>query len=176
MIHLKVDQGDQPKYRYIYIYIYIYIYLLHTHTIYKYIYMHTWEELRETQPVPLVTPQVITQLPSPLHLCVGVALAKRVGKRWSTQLLSTPNLPTKMIPAEISWLTNSGRNPMDIKMSPLKVEIMLKSNPLKSRVAVRRLAVARTPSPPTKSCDFRRFDSSKLLILKGGNSHVRWIL
>ena len=30
-----------------------------------------------------------------------------------------------------------------------------------------------TPSPPIKSLDFRGFDSSKLLILKGGNSHVR---
>ena len=30
-----------------------------------------------------------------------------------------------------------------------------------------------TPSPPTKSFDFGGFDSSKLLILKGGNSHVR---
>ena len=29
------------------------------------------------------------------------------------------------------------------------------------------------PSPPTKSFDFRGSDSSKLLILKGGNSHVR---
>ena len=33
-----------------------------------------------------------------------------------------------------------------------------------------------TPSPPTKSFDFRGFDSSKLLILEGGNSHVRLIL
>ena len=32
-----------------------------------------------------------------------------------------------------------------------------------------------TPSPPTKSLDFSGFDSSKLLILEGGNSHVRWI-
>ena len=32
-----------------------------------------------------------------------------------------------------------------------------------------------TPSPPTKSLDFRGFDSSKLLILRGGNSHVRII-
>ena len=30
-----------------------------------------------------------------------------------------------------------------------------------------------TPSPPTKSLDFRGFDSSRLLILMGGNSHVR---
>ena len=29
------------------------------------------------------------------------------------------------------------------------------------------------PSPPKKSFDFRGFDSSKLLILKAGNSHVR---
>ena len=33
-----------------------------------------------------------------------------------------------------------------------------------------------TPSPPTKSLGFRGFDSSKLWILKGGNSHVHWIL
>ena len=33
-----------------------------------------------------------------------------------------------------------------------------------------------TPSPPTKSLGFRGFDSSKLFILKGGNSHVRRIL
>ena len=30
-----------------------------------------------------------------------------------------------------------------------------------------------TPSPPTKSLDFRGFHSSRLLILRGGNSHVR---
>ena len=29
-----------------------------------------------------------------------------------------------------------------------------------------------TPSPPIKSFDFRGFDSSKLFILRGGNSHV----
>ena len=33
-----------------------------------------------------------------------------------------------------------------------------------------------TPSPPTKSSGFGGFDSSRLLILKGGNSHVRFIL
>ena len=30
-----------------------------------------------------------------------------------------------------------------------------------------------TSSPPIKSSDFRGFDASRLLILKGGNSHVR---
>ena len=29
-----------------------------------------------------------------------------------------------------------------------------------------------TPSPPTKSLGFEGFDSSRLLILRGGNSHV----
>ena len=33
-----------------------------------------------------------------------------------------------------------------------------------------------TPSPPTKSLDFRGFDSSRLLMLRGGYSHVRRIL
>ena len=32
------------------------------------------------------------------------------------------------------------------------------------------------PSPPTKSLDFGGFDASKLLIVRGGNSHVRMIL
>ena len=35
--------------------------------------------------------------------------------------------------------------------------------------------VSCTLSPPTKSSGFRGFDSSKLLILKVGNSHVRRI-
>ena len=42
---------------------------------------------------------------------------------------------------------------------------------------LRRTSAARvgrdTPSPPIKSLNFRGFDSSRLLILRGGNSHVR---
>ena len=37
------------------------------------------------------------------------------------------------------------------------------------------IRVASTASPPTKSLGFGGFDSSRLLILKGGNSHVRLI-
>ena len=33
-----------------------------------------------------------------------------------------------------------------------------------------------TPSPPIKSLFFRWFDASRLLILTGGNYHVRWML
>ena len=32
-----------------------------------------------------------------------------------------------------------------------------------------------TPSPPTKRMDFRGSDSSKLLILRGGNYHIHRI-
>ena len=35
--------------------------------------------------------------------------------------------------------------------------------------------ITTTPSPPIQSLDFRGLDSSKLLILRGGNSHVHWI-
>ena len=45
----------------------------------------------------------------------------------------------------------------------------------RGHLAEHRSPVCRTPGPPTKSLDFRGFDSSKLLILRGGNSHVRII-
>ena len=32
--------------------------------------------------------------------------------------------------------------------------------------------ITNTPDPPTKSFDFRGFDPSKLLIIRGGNSHI----
>ena len=35
----------------------------------------------------------------------------------------------------------SGKTPMDMRIPPLKTKIMLESNPLKSRILVRRLAV-----------------------------------
>ena len=34
----------------------------------------------------------------------------------------------------------------------------------------------RTPSPPTKSLGFRGFDSSRLLILRGGNYHIHIVV
>ena len=43
-----------------------------------------------------------------------------------TQLYtSTPNLPAKVIPAKIRWLKTSGRFPMDTRIPPLRVEILL---------------------------------------------------
>ena len=54
---------------------------------------------------------------------------------------STPNLPTKTIPTKIAWLKLSGNFPMGLGIPPLKIQILLESNSLKSRILVRRLAV-----------------------------------
>ena len=53
----------------------------------------------------------------------------------------TPNLPTKIVPAKICRLRNYGEFPMDMRIPPLNIKIMLESNHLKSRILVRRLAV-----------------------------------
>ena len=60
---------------------------------------------------------------------------------WCSMVQYTPNLPTKLLPTKIAWLKLSGNFPMDIRIPPLKTKIMLESNPLKSRILVRRLAV-----------------------------------
>ena len=43
----------------------------------------------------------------------------------------------------------------------------------KTNATTNAMRNALTASPPTKSFDFEGFDSSRLLILRGGNSHVR---
>ena len=52
----------------------------------------------------------------------------------------TPYLPTKIIPTKTFWLKVSGNFPKDLRIPPLKIKILLESNPLKSRILVRRLA------------------------------------
>ena len=54
---------------------------------------------------------------------------------------SAPNFPTKIIHAKIRWLNMFGKSPMDMRIPPLSIKIMLESDPLKSRILVRRLAV-----------------------------------
>ena len=58
----------------------------------------------------------------------------------------TPDLPTNIIPTNIAWLKLCGKFPMGLGMSPLRIKIMLDSNPLKSITLVRRLAVAMQPA------------------------------
>ena len=57
---------------------------------------------------------------------------------------ATPNLPTNIsYPyTKICRLNNSQKFPMDVRMPPLKIKILLESNPQKSRILVRRLTVA----------------------------------
>ena len=57
---------------------------------------------------------------------------------------STPDLPTKITPTKIAGLKLSGKFPMGLGIPPLELPILLESNPLKSRILVRRLAVRRT--------------------------------
>ena len=54
---------------------------------------------------------------------------------------AAPNLPTEIIPAKIRWLKISGEFPLDMRTPPLKSKMLLESNPLKSRIVVRRLGV-----------------------------------
>ena len=54
--------------------------------------------------------------------------------------LPAPNLPE--IPAKTCLLKASGKFHMDMKIPTLNIKILLESNPLKSRILVRRLAVS----------------------------------
>ena len=53
----------------------------------------------------------------------------------------SPNLPTNITSANIARLKFSGRSPMGLGIPPLMINIMLESNPLKSTMLVRKLAV-----------------------------------
>ena len=63
----------------------------------------------------------------------------------------TPNLPTNIIPTNIAWLKLSGKCPMDMRIPPLWIKIMLESNPLKSTILVGRLGVV-SQSLPEQIC------------------------
>ena len=52
----------------------------------------------------------------------------------------TPNLP-KIMPTKICWLKTYSKFPMGLGIPPLEIKIMLESNPLTSRILVRRLGV-----------------------------------
>ena len=55
--------------------------------------------------------------------------------------LNTPNLPTKIIPAQVRWLKTSGIFPTSLGIPPLIIQILLESNPLKSIMLVPRQTV-----------------------------------
>ena len=73
---------------------------------------------------------------------------------------ATPNLPTNISTTKIAWLKLSRRFPMDMRIPPLRIKILLESNPLKSRILVRRLAVYGLrqiwPTPERMCQDFKK--------------------
>ena len=67
-------------------------------------------------------------------------------------LPTTPNLPTKNLPAKIRWLRLSRKIQMDMRILHLKCKCMIESNLPKSRILVRRLAVLRWRAPSSGCC------------------------
>ena len=53
----------------------------------------------------------------------------------------SPSLPTKISPAKIRRLKTSGKHSTDMRIPPLKMKVLLESDPLKSRILVRRSVV-----------------------------------
>ena len=71
-----------------------------------------------------------------------VSVIAATSQEASASLMSnTPNLPTNIIPTKIAWLKLSWKFPTGQGISPLKIKIMLESDPLKSIMLVRRLGV-----------------------------------
>ena len=149
-------------YIYIYIhmcierYIYIYIYI-HTH-MYRYVYIYIYRE-RERE----------------------IAREQRDHGAWGLEagsgILQTARwqstVETLVVTFDISFechvWNQSVRSPCQCPVSCFKSQ---------SKKSTPNFCTASrdTPSPPIKSLDFRGFDSSRLSILRGGNSHVRWNL
>ena len=67
---------------------------------------------------------------------------------------ATRNLPTEIIPTKICWLKSSRKFPMDMIIPPLKLNIMLESNHLKSRILVWRLAGRQAATPEVRDPRF----------------------
>ena len=72
-------------------------------------------------------------------LCVYLAF--RDSATHPPSLTDTPNLPAKIIPAaKTPWLIISSEFPLDMRIPPPILKILIESNPPKSRIIVRRLA------------------------------------
>ena len=131
-----------------YVYIYIYVYMYICVYIYIYIYIYVW-----------VFDANMCRTPSPSHPFAGPA---------------SPHTCHILPPSEIDLglcltvFAGSGGKYLFHRIGWKGRIWQLCSS---SHKAVKSC----TPSPPTRSLDFGGFDSSRLLIIMGGNSHVRWI-
>ena len=67
--------------------------------------------------------------------------SKPFGESQSLASRGTPNPPTNIVPTNIARLKLSGKSPMDMRTPPLKINMVLESNPRKSTMLVGRLGV-----------------------------------
>ena len=105
---------------------YIYIY---THIIYIYIYVYIYISRRLARGARA-------------HARDGCGRLRDAARRGLWLEKSAPHLPTNIYPnTEIAWVKLSRKFPIDMMIPPLNIKIMLGSNPLKSIISVRRLAV-----------------------------------
>ena len=124
-------------YTYIHIHIYIYIYII---VVSNYTCMHggLW---------------------APRH--AQAASGRRIGRGCEPRRLAARPvslLRSSLLTSKIAWLELSGRIPMGLGIPPHKIKVLLESNPLKSRILVRRLAVieAALPASCRARCAGRR--------------------
>ena len=139
--HLGSDHNCVYTYIYIYIYIHTYTYIY----IYIYIYIHLFLSLSLSLSLSSMHISAAPQPVSALSLRAGgcqcwVAYAKPALPNTEK---GTPNLPTNTIAAKIAWLKLSGESPNGMRIPPLRIKVMLESNPLKSIMLVPKLAVLR---------------------------------
>ena len=90
-----------------------------------------------------------TALPSARTSSAWSATSSHPRPAW----VSSPDLPTKIIPAKTPWLKTSGIFPMDLRIPSLKDKMLIESTPLKSRILVRRLAVPHTGGRSRGACN-----------------------
>ena len=144
--------GHIHIYIYIYVYIYIYIYI----SMFRYAYIYTYIYIY-------------------MYICIGIS----TNASGSSRRHRRPPLPPKVHDVgHFAWgrfaTSLFSLDELFVLVSWLCVFVVCHVFALSVSAGLRQ--VLSTASPPTKSFDFRGFDSSKLLILRGGNSHVRIIL
>ena len=79
-------------------------------------------------------------LESPSEVSWGRSCLVKRGKQ--SERSAKVSLHCNILHSKIRWLRISGKSPMDVRMPPLKTKILLESNTLRSRIFLRRLAVA----------------------------------
>ena len=142
-------------YVYIYVYIYIYIYVCVSLSIYIYIYIYMYICKHNIHTYIYIYTFMYICVYIYIYICISCVCiyiyiyiyiytcdsSSKFGHRSLAGTKRTPNFPSQIIHTEIAWLKLSGKFPMDLRIPPLNIKIVLESNPLKSRILVRRLAV-----------------------------------